>query len=81
MESYSDPDTLVMLVKVLLLDHILQVSELVHGAGVGAEPLLKEAAGGPPLVELEEIHGTPLVWSPTDELVDNFSDQLVVLSA
>ena len=70
-----------MLVKVLLLDHILQVGKLVHSTGVGAEPLLKEAAGGPPLVKLEEIHGAPLVWSPTGELVNDFSDELVVLSA
>ena len=79
--NYQDPDILVILAKVLLLDHIFQVRKLVHGAGVSSEPLLKEAAGVPPLIELEEIHSTPLVWGPTGELVDNFSDELVVLSA
>ena len=70
-----------MLVKVLLLDDSLQVSKLVHSAGVCSEPLLEEAAGGPPLIELEEIHSTPFVWSPTGELVNNFPNELSALSA
>ena len=79
--QFRHKSCLMMSVQVFLLDDILQVSELVHSAGVGAEPLLEEAAGGTPLVELEEIHGTPLVWSPTDELVNDLSDELVVVSA
>lgn len=68
-------------VEVLFLDHVLKVGELVHSASVGAEALLKEAAGSAALVELQEIHGAALVWGPAGNLVDDFLDKLDPLSA
>ena len=67
--------------KVLLLDHVFEVSKLVHGTSVCSEALLEEATGGTALIELEKIHGAPLVRSPTSNLVDDFADQLDPLAA
>ena len=68
-------------VEILLLDHVFEVSELVHGARVGAKALLKEAAGGTALIELEKIHSAALIRSPAGDLVDDLADELDPLAA
>ena len=66
--------------KVFFLDHVLEVRELLHRAGVGAKPLLEEASRCAPLVQLQKVHRTPLVRSPASNFVNNLTNKLHALS-
>lgn len=69
-----------MTVQILLLDHILKVSKLMHGTAMSAKPLLEEASRCAPPVQLQKVHRTPFVRSPASNFVNNLTNKLHALS-
>ena len=69
-----------VVLKVLLLDDLLEPCELLRRAAVRAEPLLEELLRGAASFELDKVHRALLVRLPACEFVDDAACEVNALA-